>query len=438
MALNQIPFTAAGNLTRDPELRSVRRLQARAQTIRHGRRRGGGAANTVGRVELLRPAGRAVGALPPGTGAGARRPAACLLWPLFADPAGPRCRARSADHREWERRAAGRRACCRSTRSRLCGPARRVEHLTRPGFEISMMGVSPALSGFAFLWWRRSDGRVVEVASVSVGAGPDPLCVTGDGRRVWSATLRPTAVSLMQSRRRRRRPAVARRTIPSGSPAGSGPDGCIEGVRDRPRGGAAGAPSGDRHWIRRGGQGTARRVTRGTGEGWAGPARVYGGSRRWHGVGGRPWSRRRGTGPARRGHSSRSDGAGPGRAAVSVGSGRRRGDTGRGRYRTARGGGPAAVPVPARSPCSRPGRAALYGTIPHGEVCRRDPVPDTDRRCDSLGDGVWGCGAPRRRLLYSPREGHRSISPSTAPARLRVVGDTPLPWSPDRTTATLS
>ena len=54
MTLDQIPFTAAGTSPATPSCVSVRRLQARARTIRHGRRRGGGAANTVGWVELLR------------------------------------------------------------------------------------------------------------------------------------------------------------------------------------------------------------------------------------------------------------------------------------------------------------------------------------------------------------------------------------------------
>ena len=89
MTLDQIPFTAAGNLTRDPELRSVGRLQARARTIRHGRRRGGGAANTVGWVELLRRGRAELAALPPGDpAAGARRARSTgPAGPHFADPA---------------------------------------------------------------------------------------------------------------------------------------------------------------------------------------------------------------------------------------------------------------------------------------------------------------------------------------------------------------
>jgi YVTN family beta-propeller protein len=62
----------------------------------------------------------------------------------------------------------------------------------------------------------RSDGLVVEVASIPVGAGPDPLCVTGDGRRVLVSNVETDTVSVINLG-----PAVVGRTIPvGGSPAG--------------------------------------------------------------------------------------------------------------------------------------------------------------------------------------------------------------------------
>jgi hypothetical protein len=120
MALNQIPFTAAGNLTRDPELRSVRRLQARARTIRHGRRRGGGAANgwvellRRGRAELWAPFHRATRRLVP-----AVPEALALLGRTSPTRPGPRCPCSvGSTTGEWEEaeRLAVERGC-RSPRS---------------------------------------------------------------------------------------------------------------------------------------------------------------------------------------------------------------------------------------------------------------------------------------------------------------------------------
>ncbi len=151
MTLNQSPFTAAGNLTRDPELRSVRRLQARARTIRHGRRRGGGAANgwvellRRGRAELWAPFHRATRRLVP-----AVPEALALLWAAFRRPGPDRAaRARSARPPGSGKRRTGWPSSVAAGHlgPDLCGPAAiRVEHLTRPGFDISMMGGVPAVS----------------------------------------------------------------------------------------------------------------------------------------------------------------------------------------------------------------------------------------------------------------------------------------------------
>jgi YVTN family beta-propeller protein len=85
------------------------------------------------------------------------------------------------------------------------------------GFEISILGGVPARSWVSMIVFvERSDGLVVEVASIPVGAGPDPLCVATDGRKVLVSNVEADTVSVIKVG-----PAAVAPTIPvGGSPAG--------------------------------------------------------------------------------------------------------------------------------------------------------------------------------------------------------------------------